>query len=224
MKKVVLRFLLSLTSAALAIFCTYAFLRRGQDVIMMLPLYACLVPLLWILNFTAVFLKPYLWGLLVIPYAAVVITNIVYYAFIQRSDGWLTGSSWAEPGLLLGCLLLGMSFIGLFFYGIRQLREKRKASGLTAFILSLVLVLVPIIFLNGNPVSAIQAKRSLDAWREEHVDEELHEVRGFHYNWTEGDFFYELRDRENGKTEWLHYLPAKNGKAPEILPTWKIED
>lgn len=224
MKKVVLRLLLSISSAALAIVCTCAFLARGQDVIMMLPLYACLIPLLWILSFTAVFLEPYLWGLLVIPYAAVVITNFVYYAFIQRSDRWLTGFSWVEPGFLLVCLLLGMSFIGLLFYGIRQLREKRNVSGLTALILSLVLVLVPIIVLNGNPVSAIQAKRSLAAWREEHDDEELHEVRGFHYNWTEGDFFFELRNRENGKTEWLHYLPAKNGKEPEILPTWEFRD
>ena len=191
---------------------------------MMLPLYAFLIPLLWILSFAAVVPKPHVWEILVLPYAAVGITNIIYCVFVRRSDEWLTGFAWAEPGLLLVCLLIGMSFIGLLFHGIRLLREKRKASGLTALILSLVLVVIPIIFLNGDPVSAMRAKRSLDVWREEHADGELHEVRGFHYNWIEGDFYFELRDRESGKTEWLHYLPAKNGNAPEILPTWEFRD
>ena len=221
MKKIIMRLLLPLTSIIITAYCAYAFHKPGQDILLCMPLYSLLIPLVWILIFSAVYLQPRERAFIMLPYATVVITNIIYHGVGRRTYDWLTRSSWVEPFFLLICFFLGMIFIEVLFWGIRHFRMRKTVSGYLCLFLSLLFVLIPILLFNGNPVSAIQARHSLDVWREKYVNEDQYEVRGFHYNWLESDFYYEFWDRKNGRIEWLHYLPGKNGKAPEFISTWE---
>ena len=212
-----LRILLSAAAAALSAVCAYALLMRYQDVIAQLPLYVLLVPIVWLLLFTAASFKPRLWILLTIPYFSVAVTIAVYSIVKHRFDS----GEWTEEGVLCVFFLIGMGFASILFAGIRRLRAKKRLTGLLGILLSAVLLLAPIFVFRGNPVTTIRARRTLCAWMEENLDRERYEVGDFQYDWLEGrGYTYALLDRETGRRAWLEYSLGKDGEPPAVHASW----
>ncbi len=212
-----LRILLSAAAAALSAVCAYALLMRYQDVFSQLPLYVLLVPIVWLLLFTAASFKPRLWILLTIPYFSVAVTIAVYSIVKHRFDS----GEWTEEGVLCVFFLIGMGFASILFAGIRQMRARKRLTGFLGVLLSAALLLAPIFVVRGNPVTTIRARRTLCAWMEENLDRERYEVGDFQYEWLEGrGYTYALLDRETGRRAWLEYSLGKNGEAPSVHASW----
>ena len=212
-----LRILLSAAAAALSAVCAYALLMRYQDVFSQLPLYVLLVPIVWLLLFTAASFKPRLWILLTIPYFSVAVTAAVYSLLLRR----FYADEWMQTAILCLFFLVGMGFVALLFAGVRRLRAKKRLTGLLGILLSAVLLLAPIFVFRGNPVTTIRARRTLCAWMEENLDREWYEVGDFQYDWLEGrGYTYALLDRETGRRAWLEYSLGKNGEAPSVHASW----
>ena len=212
-----LRILLSAAAAALSAVCAYALLMRYQDVFSQLPLYVLLVPIVWLLLFTAASFKPRLWILLTIPYFSVAVTAAVYSLLLRR----FYADEWMQTAILCLFFLVGMGFVALLFAGVRRLRAKKRLTGLLGILLSAVLLLAPIFVFRGNPVTTIRARRTLCAWMEENLDRERYEVGDFQYEWLEGrGYTYALLDRETGRRAWLEYSLGKNGEAPSVHASW----
>ena len=212
-----LRILLSAAAAALSAVCAYALLMRYQDVFSQLPLYALLVPIVWLLLFTAASFKPRLWILLTIPYFSVAVTIAVYSIVKHRFDS----GEWTEEGVLCVFFLIGMGFASILFAGIRQMRARKRLTGFLGVLLSAALLLAPIFVFRGNPVTTIRARRTLCAWMEENLDRERYEVGDFRFEWLErSGYTYALLDRETGRRAWLEYSLGKNGDAPSVHASW----
>ena len=212
-----LRILLSAAAAALSAVCAYALLMRYQDVIAQLPLYVLLVPIVWLLLFTAASFKPRLWILLTIPYFSVAVTIAVYSIVKHRFDS----GEWTEEGVLCVFFLIGMGFASILFAGIRRLRAKKRLTGLLGILLSAVLLLAPIFVFRGNPVTTIRARRTLCAWMEENLDRERYEIGDFRFEWLErSGYTYALLDRETGRRAWLEYSLGKDGEPPAVHASW----
>lgn len=212
-----LRILLSAAAAALSAVCAYALLMRYQDVFSQLPLYVLLVPIVWLLLFTAASFKPRLWILLTIPYFSVAVTAAVYSLLLRR----FYADEWIQTAILCLFFLVGMGFVALLFAGVRRLRAKKRLTGLLGILLSAALLLAPIFVFRGNPVTTIRARRTLCAWMEENLDRERYEVGDFQYEWLEGrGYTYALLDRETGRRAWLEYSLGKNGEAPSVHASW----
>ncbi len=212
-----LRILLSAAAAALSAVCAYALLMRYQDVFSQLPLYVLLVPIVWLLLFTAASFKPRLWILLTIPYFSVAVTAAVYSLLLRR----FYADEWVQTAILCLFFLVGMGFVALLFAGIRQMRARKRLTGFLGVLLSAALLLAPIFVFRGNPVTTIRARRTLCAWMEENLDRERYEVGDFQYEWLEGSgYTYALLDRETGRRAWLEYSLGKNGEAPSVHASW----
>ncbi len=212
-----LRILLSAAAAALSAVCAYALLMRYQDVFSQLPLYVLLVPIVWLLLFTAASFKPRLWILLTIPYFSVAVTIAVYSIVKHRFDS----GEWTEEGVLCVFFLIGMGFASILFAGIRQMRARKRLTGFLGVLLSAALLLAPIFVFRGNPVTTIRARRTLCAWMEENLDRERYEVGDFRFEWLErSGYTYALLDRETGRRAWLEYSLGKNGEAPSVHASW----
>ena len=212
-----LRILLSAAAAALSAVCAYALLMRYQDVFSQLPLYVLLVPIVWLLLFTAASFKPRLWILLTIPYFSVAVTAAVYSLLLRR----FYADEWMQTTILCLFFLVGMGFVALLFAGVRRLRAKKRLTGLLGILLSAVLLLAPIFVFRGNPVTTIRARRTLCAWMEENLDRERYEVGDFQYDWLEGrGYTYALLDRETGRRAWLEYSLGKDGEPPAVHASW----
>lgn len=212
-----LRILLSAAAAALSAVCAYALLMRYQDVFSQLPLYVLLVPIVWLLLFTAASFKPLLWILLTIPYFSVAVTAAVYSLLLRR----FYADEWMQTAILCLFFLVGMGFVALLFAGVRRLRAKKRLTGLLGVLLSAVLLLAPIFVFRGNPVTTIRARRTLCAWMEENLDRERYEVGDFQYEWLEGrGYTYALLDRETGRRAWLEYSLGKDGEPPAVHASW----
>jgi hypothetical protein len=212
-----LRILLSAAAAALSAVCAYALLMRYQDVFSQLPLYVLLVPVVWLLLFTAASFKPRLWILLTIPYFSVAVTIAVYSIVKHRFDS----GEWTEEGVLCVFFLIGMGFASILFAGIRQMRARKRLTGFLGVLLSAALLLAPIFVFRGNPVTTIRARRTLCAWMEENLDRERYEVGDFRFEWLErSGYTYALLDRETGRRAWLEYSLGKNGDAPSVHASW----
>ena len=212
-----LRILLSAAAAALSAVCAYALLMRYQDVFSQLPLYVLLVPIVWLLLFTAASFKPRLWILLTIPYFSVAVTAAVYSLIRHR----FYADEWVQTAILCLFFLVGMGVAALLYTGIRQMRARKRLTGLLGVLLSAVLLLAPIFVFRGNPVTTIRARRTLCAWMEENLDRERYEVGDFQYEWLEGSgYTYALLDRETGRRAWLEYSLGKNGEAPSVHASW----
>lgn len=212
-----LRILLSAAAAALSAVCAYALLMRYQDVFSQLPLYVLLVPIVWLLLFTAASFKPRLWILLTIPYFSVAVTAAVYSLLLRR----FYADEWMQTAILCLFFLVGMGFVALLFAGVRRLRAKKRLTGLLGILLSAVLLLAPIFVFRGNPVTTIRARHTLDVWMEENLDRERYEVGDFQYEWLEGrGYTYALLDRETGRRAWLEYSLGKNGEPPAVHASW----
>ncbi|MBQ2545245.1 MAG: hypothetical protein II557_03055 [Clostridia bacterium] len=212
-----LRILLSAAAAALSAVCAYALLMRYQDVFSQLPLYVLLVPIVWLLLFTAASFKPRLWILLTIPYFSVAVTAAVYSLLLRR----FYADEWMQTAILCLFFLVGMGFVALLFAGVRRLRAKKRLTGLLGILLSAVLLLAPIFVFRGNPVTTIRARRTLCAWMEENLDRERYEVGDFQYEWLEGrGYTYALLDRETGRRAWLEYSLGKDGEPPAVHASW----
>ena len=201
-----LRILLSAAAAALSAVCAYALLMRYQDVFSQLPLYVLLVPIVWLLLFTAASFKPRLWILLTIPYFSVAVTIAVYSIVKHRFDS----GEWTEEGVLCVFFLIGMGFASILFAGIRRLRANKQPTGVLCVLLAAFLILFPYYLFRGDPISAFRAKRTLDGWIEENLDEER-------FGWfEERGFYYDIRDRQTHTRQHLLYEPAKNGQSPGV--------
>ena len=212
-----LRILLSAAAAALSAVCAYALLMRYQDVFSQLPLYVLLVPIVWLLLFTAASFKPRLWILLTIPYFSVAVTAAVYSLIRHR----FYADEWVQTAILCLFFLVGMGFVALLYTGIRQMRARKRLTGLLGILLSAVLLLAPIFVFRGNPVTTIRARRTLCAWMEENLDRERYEVGDFQYEWLEGSgYTYALLDRETGRRAWLEYSLGKDGEPPSVHASW----
>ncbi len=212
-----LRILLSAAAAALSAVCAYALLMRYQDVFSQLPLYVLLVPIVWLLLFTAASFKPRLWILLTIPYFSVAVTAAVYSLILHR----FYADEWVQTAILCLFFLAGMGFVALLFAGVRRLRARKRLTGFLGVLLSAALLLAPIFVVRGNPVTTIRARRTLCAWMEENLDRERYEVGDFQYEWLEGrGYTYALLDRETGRRAWLEYSLGKNGDAPSVHASW----
>ena len=215
-----LRILLSAAAAALSAVCAYALLMRYQDVFTQLPLYVLLVPIVWLLLFTAASFKPRLWILLTIPYFSVAVTAAVYslYSLIRYR---FYADEWVQTAILCLFFLVGMGVAALLYTGIRQMRARKRLTGFLGVLLSAALLLAPIFVFRGNPVTTIRARRTLCAWMEENLDRERYEVGDFQYEWLEGSgYTYALLDRETGRRAWLEYSLGKNGEAPSVHASW----
>lgn len=212
-----LRILLSAAAAALSAVCAYALLMRYQDVFSQLPLYVLLVPIVWLLLFTAASFKPRLWILLTIPYFSVAVTAAVYSLLLRR----FYADEWMQTAILCLFFLVGMGFVALLFAGVRRLRAKKRLTGFLGVLLSAALLLAPIFVFRGNPVTTIRARRTLCAWMEENLDRERYEVGDFQYEWLEGrGYTYALLDRETGRRAWLEYSLGKDGEPPAVHASW----
>lgn len=212
-----LRILLSAAAAALSAVCAYALLMRYQDVFSQLPLYVLLVPIVWLLLFTAASFKPRLWILLTIPYFSVAVTAAVYSLIQYR----FYADEWVQTAILCLFFLVGMGVAALLYTGIRQMRARKRLTGFLGVLLSAALLLAPIFVFRGNPVTTIRARRTLCAWMEENLDRERYEVGDFRYDWLErSGYTYALLDRETGRRAWLEYSLGKNGEAPSVHASW----
>ena len=212
-----LRILLSAAAAALSAVCAYALLMRYQDVFSQLPLYVLLVPIVWLLLFTAASFKPRLWILLTIPYFSVAVTAAVYSLLLRR----FYADEWMQTAILCLFFLVGMGFVALLYAGIRQMRARKRLTGFLGVLLSAALLLAPIFVFRGNPVTTIRARRTLCAWMEENLDRERYEVGDFQYDWLEGrGYTYALLDRETGRRAWLEYSLGKDGEPPAVHASW----
>lgn len=212
-----LRILLSAAAAALSAVCAYALLMRYQDVFSRLPLYVLLVPIVWLLLFTAASFKPRLWILLTIPYFSVAVTAAVYSLIQHR----FYADEWVQTAILCLFFLVGMGVAALLYTGIRQMRARKRLTGFLGVLLSAALLLAPIFVFRGNPVTTIRARRTLCAWMEENLDRERYEVGDFRFDWLErSGYTYALLDRETGRRVWLEYSLGKNGEAPSVHASW----